>query len=61
MFCISAGAKYSKMKEQEVRAYHLEREKVEANMNQYIKACSKLKVQYTFSTCIRRKKKEKKQ
>ncbi|KAJ3706768.1 hypothetical protein LUZ61_010473 [Rhynchospora tenuis] len=41
------GAKfhYTKMKEQEVRAYrHLEREKLEANLNQYIKACSKLKV-----------------
>ncbi|KAJ4746674.1 U-box domain-containing protein kinase family protein [Rhynchospora pubera] len=41
------GAKfhYTKMKEQEVRAYrHIEREKMEANLNQYIKACSKLKV-----------------
>ncbi|KAF3340257.1 U-box domain-containing protein 33-like protein [Carex littledalei] len=41
------GAKFydNKMKEQEVSASsHLEREKMEANLNQYIKACSKLKV-----------------
>ncbi|KAJ3680479.1 hypothetical protein LUZ60_016757 [Juncus effusus] len=36
---------YSRLKEQEVRAYrHLEREKLESNLNHYIKACAQLKV-----------------